>query len=98
MSKISFTTLISFGAVLGLLAACSTPSEVVNLSDNSRAFRITCGGPVSSTNDCYEKAGNICGNKGYSVVRETDIRPPEDSSYFWNAAAHEVLVKCNTPK
>ena len=78
-----------------LLAACSTPSEGVNLDDGSKGYRITCGGAYSSTKDCYEKAGYLCGNKGYTVVRETDISPPSDANFFWNAAAHEVLLKCN---
>ncbi|MFY9287568.1 MAG: hypothetical protein WAO98_03600 [Alphaproteobacteria bacterium] len=92
-----FTRLFQFILLLSIpvLTACSTPSEMITMNDGTRAYRITCGGPISSVKDCFERAGYICGNKGYTVVRETDITPPSDSNYFWNAAAHETIVKCN---
>lgn len=95
MVKIRLAKLIAITAALGALAACSTPSEIVNLDKDTKGYRITCGGAYSSTSDCYEKAGFICGNKGYTVVHETSIAPPADANYFWNAAAHEVVVSCN---
>jgi hypothetical protein len=98
MNKLNPIKVMGVGLMMGLLAACSTPSESVNLNDNTKGYRITCGGAYSSVNDCYERAGYICGNRGYSTVHETDISPPADESYFWNAAAHELIIKCNTPK
>jgi hypothetical protein len=80
------------------LAACGTPSEPVNIDSATPGYRITCGGAYSLTSDCYEKAGYLCGNRGYTAIRETDITPPADANYFWNAAAHEVVIKCNSPK
>jgi len=94
MVKAPFIKLIASAALLGL-AACSTPSEHLNMADGTQGYRITCGGAISSKSDCFEKAGALCGNKGYTVIRETDIAPPSDANYFWNAAAHEVLMKCN---
>ncbi len=82
-------------ALLGMLAACSTPSEPVTLTDGSKGFRITCGGAYATTASCYEKAGHICGNKGYTVLHENSIAPPADANYFWNAAAFETTIKCN---
>jgi len=77
------------------LAACGTPSEPVNLDTGEAGYRITCGGAIATTSSCYEKAGAICGNRGYIVVRENTILPPSDANYFWNAAAHETFIKCN---
>ncbi len=95
MVKIRLTEIITLTAVLGALAACSTPSEPVDLNSGLKGYRITCGGAYSTTSDCYERAGYICGNKGYTVVHETSINPPADANYFWNASAHEVIVTCN---
>ena len=88
---------IAFCSALCLLAACATPSEQVDLNDGGKGYRITCGGAWSSVSDCYEKAGKLCGNKGYNVVRENDIAPPSDYNFFWNAAAHETMIKCVKP-
>jgi hypothetical protein len=98
MNRTSLVKIIILGAAYALLTACSTPSEAVNLNDNSKGYRITCGGAYSSVNDCYERAGYLCGSKGYSTVHEEDITPPADANYFWNAAAHELVVRCNTPR
>jgi hypothetical protein len=85
----------AWGAVTLMLAACSAPSENVKLNDNSNGYRITCGGAFSTVGECYERAGYLCGSKGYAVISESDIKPPGDSDYFWNAAAHQTVVRCN---
>ncbi len=85
-------------AVAMCLAACATtaPSQSTVLGDGSTAYRITCGGFFSGPHDCYDKAGYIC-LKGYAVVQETDIKPPESSYiYFWQTGAHELVVKCTS--
>lgn len=94
MIKVSIPCLALIALIFSL-TACGTPSEHLSMADGTQGYRITCGGAISSKSDCYEKAGYICGSKGYTVVRETDIAPPSDANYFWNAAAHEVLMKCN---
>jgi len=91
--------MICVTAALLLIGACShtAPVQMVDAGDGSHAWRITCGGFFSSTGDCYDKAGYQCMNRGYTVLRETDITPPS-TSYWWNSAgAHEIVVRCNTP-
>lgn len=90
----------ALGAFLMLitLAACSTPSEQVTLNDGTKGYRITCGGAYATTASCYEKAGSICGNRGYSVMHENSINPPSDANYFWNASAFETYIKCNNDR
>jgi len=89
--------MILIAAAALFVAACShaAPSQVVSLGDNTKGWRITCGGLFLGTGDCYDKAGYLCMYKGYTVLRETDITPPQ-SSYFWNSAgSHEIVVKCD---
>jgi hypothetical protein len=97
--KTTFLTPFILACVaLCLLAACSTPSEPITLNGGGQGYRITCGGAYSTTGSCYEKAGSICGNKGYTVMHENSIAPPADANYFWNAAAFETIIKCNNDR
>ena len=90
------TLLTSLGFVLALAACSTAPSETVNGGDGEgQSYRITCGGTFSSASECFERAGFICGNRGYTVVRETDIAPPEGSIFF-APSAHEAIVRCNS--
>ncbi|HUY69271.1 MAG TPA: hypothetical protein VMV79_08225 [Alphaproteobacteria bacterium] len=98
MTKSIHARALLLGAATIALVACtgsSAPSESIRLNDNTQGYRITCGGAFSSVKDCYEQAGYLCGTKGYSVISESDIKPPGDSDYFWNAAAHQTVIRCN---
>ena len=89
--------LLCITAIGILLSACShtAPAQYVDTGDGGRGWRITCGGMFSSTGDCYDKASYQCMNRGYTIVRETDISPPQ-SPFFWNeAGAHEIVARCN---
>jgi hypothetical protein len=58
-----------------LLAGCVTTSDVY-LADGSKGINISCGGGVQNFSACLQKAGEICGTSGYSVVnREGDAVP-----------------------
>ncbi|MGE3622676.1 MAG: hypothetical protein AB7H77_02205 [Bdellovibrionales bacterium] len=90
--------LMGIAAVIFTLAGCShaAPAQIVNIGDGARGWRITCGGWFLGSGDCYDKASYQCQGRGYTILKETNITPP-DSSYFWNtASSHELIVKCNT--
>lgn len=38
------------------------------MPDGSMGHHVTCGGTLFSMGDCIERAGNICGAKGYEVL------------------------------
>ena len=60
-----------------LLSACATTVEKVYLKDGSTGYMINCSdGKGSSWGTCYQKAGELCKEKGYLVIKETD-----DSSF-----------------
>lgn len=80
-------------AVLGLLAVamflcgCVTVSEVF-LADGSKGHNIGCGGAVQNISACIQKAGEICGSAGYTVVnREGESAP--FSTAFASASANQ---------
>lgn len=49
------------------LSACAIASETY-LPDGSKGFSINCSGMVQSWNDCYQKAGELCRERGFKVV------------------------------
>lgn len=62
-------------ALLLFLAGCATVSEV-NLADGSRGHNINCGGAAMNFSHCLEKAGEICGSRGYVVVNREGAAAP----------------------
>ncbi|HEU4344750.1 MAG TPA: hypothetical protein VFU31_24610 [Candidatus Binatia bacterium] len=53
--------------VVFLLGACATSSQTYT-PDGKVGHSIACSGTALSWGHCYEKAGQICGPKGYRVV------------------------------
>lgn len=58
-----------------VLAGCVTTNEV-RLADGSMGHNIQCSGAALNFSHCLEKAGELCGARGYQVVnREGDAAP-----------------------
>jgi hypothetical protein len=58
---------ITFVVCCGILTACATAKRTYG-PDGRAAFAIECSGQALSWGKCYEKAGEICGGKGYDVI------------------------------
>lgn len=52
---------------LATLMACTTVKDVY-LPDGSRGYYVGCDGLTTGSADCYKKAGDICGAKGYNLA------------------------------
>lgn len=52
---------------LMLAAGCQATSRQVYMQDGSQAYRIECEG----VDPCYDKAGELCKGKGYSIVDQS---------------------------
>lgn len=50
-----------------LLAGCVT-AHPTYLPDGSMGHSISCGGTAQTMASCYEKAGEICGASGFTVI------------------------------
>lgn len=57
-------------AIIFSLSGCATASKTFT-SDGKEGYSITCSGSALNWGMCYEKAGNICGKKGYVVLEKT---------------------------
>jgi uncharacterized protein YceK len=60
--KISIILLL----ITSVLSGCATASKTYT-ADGKEGYNITCSGSALNWGMCYEKAGNICGTKGYIV-------------------------------
>jgi len=71
-------------ATLGLLAGCGAAVNKTYLPSGEEGYAIDCSGPASELVECYEKAGNVCGARGYEIIRPGDIR----------LSNRAMLIKC----
>ena len=53
-----------------LLGGCATAKKTYT-SDGKEGYSITCSGSALNWGMCYEKAGEICGSKGYEVLEKS---------------------------
>ena len=69
----SVTTAAAIGVgllALGSLGGCSTTTTMTYLPSGETGFAINCSGSDAGTSwaECYQRAGEVCGNYGYDVV------------------------------
>jgi hypothetical protein len=66
-------------ALLTALVGCATSKEMY-LSDGSKGHNISCDGSANSMGNCFQKAGELCGSKGYYVLNREGQAIPFGSS------------------
>ena len=72
--------------LITLIQGCATSASDVFLADGSKGYQVRCGAVVGQHyGDCLAKAGNICGARGYTIVRQ-------DSN---NIFVDSIFVRCN---
>ena len=64
--RITFMLLLVFI----FLGGCATAKKTYT-SDGKEGYSITCSGSALNWGMCYEKAGEICGSKGYEVLEKS---------------------------
>lgn len=58
--------------ILGLIVAmtgCTLASKTYG-PDGREAYTINCSGTLMNWGMCYEKAGDLCGSRGYDVLSQ----------------------------
>jgi hypothetical protein len=61
-----------------------------------RAAQITCSGPLNGLADCFYKAGQVCGIRGYQVVATID-KPMILSVFGFSVSPftdRELIIEC----
>ncbi|MCG7755839.1 MAG: hypothetical protein LZF64_05755 [Nitrosomonas sp.] len=55
--------------VAAMLQGCVTSKEVF-LADGTKGHNINCGGSGMNYSNCLEKAGEVCGTRGYHLLNQ----------------------------
>ena len=81
-----------------LLAACAT-SEEIDIAEGHRGYSIDCSADHLNWSLCYEKAGQICGEKGFDILDKTGgtgvvIAGVEYGVYGESGQNRSMIIKC----
>jgi hypothetical protein len=97
MKKIILTTSL----VAVLISGCAIAKKTY-LPDGTVGHSISCDGAAVGMNVCFEKAGEICGEKGYKLLnREGQVvysgiaMPNQGFAQVGGFNSKSILVKCN---
>lgn len=59
--------MLSAIGIMTLIAGCASSSETY-LPDGSAGYSLDCSGTLRDWGACYEKAGELCGTRGYDII------------------------------
>lgn len=87
------------GLVVAVLAGgCASGSQTYG-PDGKQAFAINCSGMARNWGMCYEKAGELCGTRGYEVINQSgdqgagaSITP--SGGFGGSVISRSLLIKC----
>ncbi|HNQ03606.1 MAG TPA: hypothetical protein PKH69_03235 [Thiobacillaceae bacterium] len=65
VATLLYLTLLAIG-----MTACASSREV-RRADGWMTHVVGCGGPLLNMGHCLEKAGKICGGRGYAILNST---------------------------
>lgn len=66
---------IALVALIILLQGCTIASEVY-LADGTKGYNIDCGGAIQNFGACLERAGDLCAERGYTVINQAGEAVP----------------------
>jgi len=88
--------------ILGLLLAACATADPINFADGQQGYAIKCDLGLNGLDLCYRKAGDLCGQRGYTLhdwqgnpVTYKAVERDLDASLS-GFSAKTILVKCNS--
>jgi hypothetical protein len=80
------------------LSGCATAKKTYT-SDGREGYSITCSGSALNWGMCYEKAGELCGQKGYEVLEKTGdqgamLSGNQFGLYGGSVINRNMIIKC----
>ena len=84
------------------IASCAI-SKKTYLPDGSEGYSISCDGTAVGINVCFEKAGEICGVRGYDLLNREGQIIPAATGFATNQGAYvnygayntkSILIRC----
>jgi hypothetical protein len=77
--------MIRLAVLLVVLSGCATSKEI-STAEGKRAYSIECRAVFDQSFDCFEKAQELCGEKGFDVLKGSG----EPSTTF----AKNMIIQC----
>lgn len=90
--------LIPFLLIIVCISGCATASKTYT-PDGKEGYIINCSGSALNWGMCYEKAGEICGTKGYEVVDKSGdtgsiVSGNQFGVYGGSVINRTMMIKC----
>ena len=87
---------------ISLLVGCATASKIY-LPSGEQGYSVTCSGAALTWGHCFEKAGELCGAKGYTVITRSDeqgsvVGGGQYGVYGGSTINRNMLIRCNETK
>ena len=81
-----------------LLIGCASVSPTYT-ADGKQGFALTCSGTARNWGMCYEKAGEMCGTKGYKVLEKSDehgamASVDNTSAFATTTNTRSMIIRC----
>jgi len=91
-------TVAVYLSIVACLSGCATASKTYT-SDGKEGYNITCSGSALNWGMCYEKAGDICGTKGYEVLAKSGdqgamVSGNQFGLYGGSVINRNMIIKC----
>lgn len=101
VKKKKIQKILLIGAALTAITGCAIERQSY-LPDGTIGHSISCDGAAVGMNVCFEKAGSICGSRGYKllnrdgqVVYSGVAIPNQGYAGFGGFSTKSILIKCN---
>lgn len=80
------------------VSACSSPKPIY-LADGRPGYSIDCSGTVRTWGQCMEKAGQVCGARGFDVLSQDGTNSHIVNTFGGNnqvipTASRTMLIAC----
>lgn len=84
--------------IISVLGGCATSRQVYT-ADGKKGYLIDCSGSALNWGMCYEKAGIICGERGYEVLEKSSdqgamVMGNQSGLYGGSIINRSMIIKC----
>ena len=84
--------------IVTCVGGCASASKTFT-SDGKEGYVINCSGNGLHWGMCYEKAGNVCGSKGYEVLEKSGdtsamVTAGRYGLFGGSANSRSMIIKC----
>ncbi|MFH1077412.1 MAG: hypothetical protein V1753_11400 [Pseudomonadota bacterium] len=85
-------------SIVVFMSGCATASKTFT-SDGKEGYSINCSGSALNWGMCYEKAGQLCGAKGYEVLEKSGdtgamVTAGQFGLFGGSVINRSMIVKC----